>query len=107
MVTVQQGLREDGVEMSMARLCRFDMPRRSVYYRPTKATSHGGRLARHEQEHGAAHLPAEGRQVRKRAVGERPRIEAKIPAAERPTNAGRSICVASGEVETAGSSSPW
>jgi len=38
MVTIQQGLREDGIHVSMARLCRwFEQPRRTVYYRPTKA----------------------------------------------------------------------
>ena len=38
MVTIQQGLREDGFEVSMVKLCRwFGVARRSVYYRPTKA----------------------------------------------------------------------
>jgi putative transposase len=38
MVTIQQGLREDGIGVAMAKLCRwFDQPRRSVYYKPTKA----------------------------------------------------------------------
>ena len=36
MVSIQQGLRDDGVLVSMAQLCRwFDVPRRTVYYRPT------------------------------------------------------------------------
>ena len=38
MVTIQQGLREDGFVVSMVKLCRwFGMPRRTVYYRPTKS----------------------------------------------------------------------
>lgn len=38
MVTIQQGLQEDGLRVSMAKLCRwFEQPRRSVYYKPIKA----------------------------------------------------------------------
>src|SRR3546814_13527203 len=38
MVSIQQGLRADGYEVSMVKLCRwFGVARRSVYYRPTKA----------------------------------------------------------------------
>ncbi|WP_231583356.1 hypothetical protein [Luteimonas sp. FCS-9] len=38
MVTIQQGLRDDGVVVSMAQLCRwFAVARRTVYYRPVKA----------------------------------------------------------------------
>src|SRR3546814_19602844 len=38
MVSIQQGLREDGFEVSMVKLCRwFGVARRTVYYRPTKA----------------------------------------------------------------------
>ena len=38
MVTIQQGLREEGIRVAMAKLCRwFEMPRRTVYYRPTKS----------------------------------------------------------------------
>ncbi len=37
MVAIQQGLRKDGFEVSMVKLCRwFGVPRRTVYYRPTK-----------------------------------------------------------------------
>jgi transposase-like protein len=37
MLTIQQGLREDGFEVSMVTLCRwFGVTRRSVYYRSTK-----------------------------------------------------------------------
>src|SRR3546814_14904692 len=38
MFSIQQGLRADGYEVSMVKLCRwFGVARRSVYYRPTKA----------------------------------------------------------------------
>jgi len=84
MVTIQQGLREDGFIVSMVKLCRwFGVPRRSVYYRSTKAPAKvtpalaepikalieaepsfdyrtGGRPAADEQEHGATDLPAPG-----------------------------------------------
>ncbi|MEW5835850.1 MAG: hypothetical protein AB1832_12360 [Pseudomonadota bacterium] len=34
MVTIQQGLRDEGVAVSMVKLCRwFGVPRRTVYYR--------------------------------------------------------------------------
>ncbi len=36
-VAIRQGLKEDGVDVSISRLCRwFDVPRRTVYYRSTK-----------------------------------------------------------------------
>lgn len=32
--TIQQGLKEDGFEVSIAKLCRwFNVPRRTVYYK--------------------------------------------------------------------------
>lgn len=38
MVSLQQGLRADGFEVSMVQLCRwFGVARRTVHYRPTKA----------------------------------------------------------------------
>ena len=38
MVSIQQGLRDDGFEVSMVKLCRwFGVARRTMYYRPTKA----------------------------------------------------------------------
>lgn len=37
-LALQQGLKDDGVEVSLVKLCRwFDVPRRSVYYQPCKA----------------------------------------------------------------------
>lgn len=36
--TIRQGLQADGITVSISKLCRwFDVPRRSVYYRPVKA----------------------------------------------------------------------
>lgn len=36
--SIQRGLKEDGYEVSISQLCRwFDVPRRTVYYRPTKS----------------------------------------------------------------------
>ena len=34
---IQQAMKNDGVEVSMSQLCRwFEVPRRTVYYKPTK-----------------------------------------------------------------------
>lgn len=36
--TIRQGLQADGITVSISKLCRwFEVPRRSVYYRPVKA----------------------------------------------------------------------
>jgi putative transposase len=36
--TIRQGLKQDGFDVSISKLCRwFEMPRRMVYYKPTKA----------------------------------------------------------------------
>ena len=36
--TVKQGLKEDGIQVPMTKLCRwFEVPRRTVYYRPTNS----------------------------------------------------------------------
>ena len=36
--TIRQGLKDEGVDVSISQLCRwFEVPRRSVYYRPTKS----------------------------------------------------------------------
>ena len=35
---IRQGLQADGITVSISKLCRwFNVPRRSVYYRPVKA----------------------------------------------------------------------
>jgi putative transposase len=107
MVSIQQGLRDDGVVVSMAQLCRwFEAPRRSVYYRPTKVPAKVSPAlaepikAMIEQEPSFGYrtvtglldmnkntvqriFQPKGLQVRKR--GRRsPRIEAKISATDRP-----------------------
>ncbi|PJK08159.1 transposase [Lysobacteraceae bacterium NML120232] len=100
MVTIQQGLREEGFEVSMVKLCRwFGVARRSVYYRPTKAAPKvNPALAERikaliEQEPSFGYRTVAGLlgmnkntvqrifqikrwQVRKRALGHRPRIQA-------------------------------
>lgn len=99
-LSLQQGLADDGVKVSLVKLCHwFGMPRRTVYYRGTKA-------APKVQEHFVQHIKAmieenpsfgyrtvahllgfnkntvqrifqiKGWQVRKRPVGFRPRIQA-------------------------------
>ena len=36
--TIRQGLKADGIHVSINKLCQwFEVPRRTVYYRPTKA----------------------------------------------------------------------
>lgn len=81
---IRQGLKDDGFEVAISQLCRwFEVPRRTVYYKPTKAApkvrselaapikalieqepSFGYRTvagpAVDEQEHGAAGLPVDG-----------------------------------------------
>ena len=80
---VQQGLLDEGVKANLSQLCRwFEVPRRTVYYQPTKATPkvdeqlaapikamieespsfgyrHGSLPAAHEQEHSAEDLPTQ------------------------------------------------
>ncbi|MCF7223768.1 IS3 family transposase [Marilutibacter chinensis] len=108
MVTIQQGLLAEGVVVSMAKLCRwFEQPRRTVYYRPTKAAPKvrpelaGPIKALIEEEPSFGYrtvagllamnkntvqliFQLKGWQVRKRAVGMRPRIQALPSVAQRP-----------------------
>jgi len=36
--TIRQGLKEEGFTVSLSKLCQwFNIPRRTVYYKPTKA----------------------------------------------------------------------
>lgn len=108
MVTIQQGLQEDGVRVSMAKLCRwFEQPRRSVYYKPIKAAPKvRGELvtpikALIEEEPSFGYrtvagllgmnkntvqriFQIKGWQVRKRAVGRRPRIQSLPSVAQAP-----------------------
>lgn len=108
MVTIQQGLREDGFEVSMVKRCRwFGVARRSVYCRPTRAAPKvreelaGPIKALIEAEPSFGYRTVAGLlgmnkntvqrifqlnrwQVRKRPTGMRPRIEALPSVAAAP-----------------------
>jgi len=105
---IQQGLKEDGFTVPMAKLCRwFEVPRRTVYYKPVKSTpkvqerfaepikqmieaepSFGYRtvasLLQFNKNTVQRIFQLKGWQVRKRAIGHRPRIEALPPVATTP-----------------------
>ena len=97
---IQQGLKEDGYEVSIAKLCRwFGVPRRTFYYKPIKKVipklqerlvspikqlieenpSYGYRtvagLLRFNKNTVQRIFQLKGWQVRKRSVGFRPRVE--------------------------------
>ena len=105
---VQQGLAADGFHVSLVKLCRwFDLPRRTLYYRSVKSAP---KVQEHLvapikvliEEHPSfgyrtvAHLlgmnkntvqrifQLKGWQVRKRAVGFRPRIQVLPSVAKAP-----------------------
>ena len=105
---IRQGLKEDGFEVSVSKLCRwFGMPRRTVYYRPRKSPSKvQERFAKPikaliEQEPSFGYrtvagllgfnkntvqriFQIQGWQVKKRPVGHRPRVEAMPSRANAP-----------------------
>jgi putative transposase len=105
---VQQGLRNDGVTASLSQLCRwFDVPRRTVYYQAVKAKpkvdaqfavpikemieenpSFGYRTVAHllgfNKNTVQRIFQLQGWQVRKRAIGMRPRIQALPSVAKAP-----------------------
>jgi putative transposase len=105
---IQRGLREDGITVPMTKLCRwFDVPQRTVYHSPLKPTrrfrtdllcrsntmieaepSFGYRtdasLPRFNQNTVQRVFQLMGWQVRKRAIGHRPRIEALPSVATTP-----------------------
>jgi putative transposase len=105
---IQRGLRDDGFTVPMTKLCRwFDVPRRTVYYKPVKAKpkvqdrfagpiklmieaepSFGYRTAtsllRFNKNTVQRVFQLMGWQVRKRAIGHRPRIEALPSVATTP-----------------------
>lgn len=107
-MSLQQGLKADGVSVSTSQLCRwFQVPRRTVYYREARTlpkvqpvlASRIKALIEQEPSFGYRTVAGllgmnkntvqrifqlEGWQVKKRAVGNRPRIEAKVSAAEKP-----------------------
>lgn len=106
--SVRQGLKDDGFEVSISQLCRwFEVPRRTLYYKPTKASpvvkpelaepikalieaepSFGYRtvagLLDMNKNTVQRIFQLKGWQVRKRAIGNRPRIEALPSVATRP-----------------------
>jgi putative transposase len=105
---IQRGLREDGSTVPMTKLCRwFDVPRRTVYYKPVKSKpkvqdrftepikqmieaepSFGYRavanMLRFNKNTVQRLFQLMGWQVRKRAIGHRPRIEALPSVATTP-----------------------
>ena len=106
--TVQQGLAAEGVKVPISKLCRwFEVPRRTVYYRPTKAApkvqpkfaepikkmieenpSFGYRtvagLLQFNKNTVQRIFQIKGWQVRKRPVGFRPRVQALPSVAAAP-----------------------
>jgi len=131
MVTIQQGLRDEGVAVSMAKLCRwFQVPRRTVYYRAVRSAptvrpelaTPIKQLIEAEPSFGYRTVAGllgmnkntvqrifqlMGWQVRKRAVGMRPRIQALPSVATAPNQRWRRTCAESGAGEMAGSRWPW
>ncbi|WP_228884922.1 IS3 family transposase [Stenotrophomonas rhizophila] len=108
MLSIQQGLKGEGCAVSMAKLCQwFGVARRSMYYKPTKAPARVKpelaepikNMIEAEPSFGYRTVAAllgmnkntvqrifqlKGWQVRKRPLGQRPRIEAKVSRAELP-----------------------
>ncbi len=106
--TIRQGLQADGITVSISKLCRwFDVPRRTVYYRPVKAVptlqdrfvapikamieenpSFGYRTVAHllgfNKNTVQRIFQLKGWQVRRRPVGFRPRIQALPSVAKAP-----------------------
>ena len=106
--TIRQGLKEDGYNVSVAKLCRwFNVPRRTVYYKPVKAVpkvqdrfakpiktmieanpSFGYRtvawLLGFNKNTVQRIFQLRGWQVKKRAISFRPRIEALPSVASAP-----------------------
>lgn len=106
--TIRQGLKEDGLTMSVSKLCRWiGVPRRTVYYRTTKKTPivqerFSQPIKQLIEEHPAfgyrtvAHLLGFNKntvqrvfqlmrwQVKKRPVGFRPRVQAMPSVAAAP-----------------------
>jgi len=106
--TIHQGLKEEGLNVSICKLCQwFDVPRRTFYYKPVKSApkvqeqyvapikamieenpSFGYRTVAHllgfNKNTVQRVFQVKGWQVRKRPVGFRPRIEALLSIADRP-----------------------
>lgn len=108
MRSVQQGLKDEGFAVPMTKLCRWlEVACRTTYYKPARAPAKiNAELAAPIKElieakpsfgyHTVAALlgmntntaqrilQLKGSRVRKRALGQRPRIEAKVSRAEQP-----------------------
>ena len=106
--TIRQGLKADGIDVSMSKLCQwFGVPRRTVYYRPTKAApavqsrfaepikamiednpSFGYRTVAHLLDFNKNTVQRifqlKGWQVKKRPIGFRPRVQALPSVAHAP-----------------------
>ena len=106
--TIRQGLKADGIHVSLSKLCHwFAVPRRTVYYRPTKAVpkvdarfaapiktmieenpSFGYRTVAHLLDFNKNTVQRifqlKGWQVKKRPVGFRPRVQALPSVAQAP-----------------------
>ena len=130
-LSLQQGLAEEGVRVSLVKLCQwFEMPRRSVYYRSTKAApkvqeqlvkpikamieenpSFGYRTVAHllgmNKNTVQRIFQLKGWQVRKRPVGSGPASRRCPRWPRRPTSAGPPIGAGSGRAAMDGHSSPW
>ena len=107
-LSIRQGLEDEGIQVPVAKLCRwFGVPRRTVYYRATKAPPKVRpelaepikQLIEEEPSFGYRTVAGllgmnkntvqrifqlKGWQVRKRAVGQRPRIQALPSVASAP-----------------------
>ncbi len=108
MLSVQQGLKDEGVSVPMTKLCQwFGVARRTTYYKPTRSPAKVNpelaepikEMIEAEPSFGYRTVAAllgmnkntvqrifqlKGWQVRKRALGQRPRIAAKVSRAEKP-----------------------
>ena len=106
--TIRQGLKADGIHVSLSKLCHwFEVPRRTVYYRPTKAIpkvdarfaepikamieenpSFGYRTVAHLLDFNKNTVQRifqlKGWQVKKRPIGFRPRVQALPSVAQAP-----------------------
>jgi putative transposase len=106
--TIRQGLKADGIHVSMSKLCQwFEVPRRTLYYRPTKMVpkvdarfaepiktmieenpAFGYRTVAHLLDFNKNTVQRifqlKGWQVKKRPVGFRPRVQALPSVAQAP-----------------------
>jgi putative transposase len=124
--SIRQGLKEDGFEVSISKLCQwFDVSRRTFYYRSVKAKpkvkaryaepikamieenpSFGYRTVAHllQMNKNTVQRIFQLRrwQVKKRPTGFRPRIELCLQLPLKPMNVGLPIFAAFGPVEMVG-----